>query len=104
MITTWIIHQSFLKYAFSYSFAISSASILEQSIPQGGDFFTNILNGIPSQFIMILGVIYGIALVGRQVSTLIKQIKMDSLAVHQAKEKLNQEKIETAEKQKELDK
>ena len=105
MIISWIINNSALKYAFGYSFTLSSFSIVEQQVTHGGeDFFTSILQGIPSQVIMFLGIIYGLALVGKQVSGLIKQIKLDSLEVHKAKEKLNQEEIETASQQKELDK
>lgn len=97
-----IANQTWLKYCFGYSFSISSIALIEQNLGEG-DFFTRILQGVPSKVIVVLGIIYGVALVGRQVSTLIKQIKIDNLEVKQAKEKLNQEKIETAEKQKDLD-
>lgn len=102
MLISWIINQGLLKASFGYSFTLSSFAFIEQNIGEG-DFFTRILDGVPSKVIVALGIIYGVALVGRQVSTLIKQIKMDNLEVKQEKEKLNQEKIETAEKQKDLD-
>ena len=101
MILTAIVNQSWLKYCFGYSFTIASASRLEQELTNG-NFFTNILESIPSQVVVVLGIIYGVALVGKQISNTWFSHQNNRLNYKQNKENLEQKEIETDLKRKEL--
>jgi hypothetical protein len=89
------------KIAFGFSFSISSLAIVEQNFTQG-DFFTNILNQIPSMIAVILGVSYGVIIVFGRASKEWKQHKLNIQEVKKGEEKVEQEEIITNQKRKEL--
>jgi len=90
-----------LKYAFGYSFSLAILSFFEQNLG-GGDFFTKILNAIPSRIVAVLGIIYGISLVAKQISDTWKNHQLNKLTVKKEIEHLEQEEITTEKQRQEL--
>ncbi|CAL2077808.1 hypothetical protein [Tenacibaculum sp. 190524A02b] len=91
---TLITNSTILKYAFGYSVTISSLAFIEQELTQI-DFFTTILNAIPSKIAVVLGIIYGVAIIFGKGSKEWKQHSLNVQEVRIGKEKLKQETIKT---------
>lgn len=97
-----IVNKTWLKCCFGYSFSISSLAFLEQEFTEG-DYFSNILDAIPSKVAMILGIAYGLVVLLGKISNVYKQHALNMQEIKKGQEKVEQEKIETAEKQKDLE-
>ena len=101
LIITVITKTSLMKWAFGYSFIMPILAFFEQQFT-GESFLTKILNAIPSKIVVILGIIYGVALVAKQLSSTYTSYQMNRLTVKQKKEELKQEEINTNIKRKDL--
>ncbi|CAL2095862.1 protein of unknown function [Tenacibaculum sp. 190524A02b] len=91
---TLITNSTILKYAFGYSLTISSLAFIEQELTQV-DFFTTILNAIPSKTAMILGIVYGVVILLGRVSKEWKQHVLNIQEIKKGKEEVEQETIIT---------
>ena len=98
-----IVNQTWLKYCFGYSFTLSSAQMIEQKTV-GTNFFETILQSIPSLVVVVLGIVYVVAIVIKQLSKTYNAVQKDLLDVKKAKEDLEQKEIETDIKREELKK
>ncbi len=90
-----------LKYLFGYSFGLSSLAIIEQQFTQA-DYFQNLLNQVPSQIAVVLGVIYGIVVLLGRISKEWKQHMLNVQEVTKGKELIEQEELRTEKQRKEL--
>ncbi|GAA4272032.1 hypothetical protein U6A24_11025 [Aquimarina gracilis] len=100
-IIAYISKSTILKYAFGYSFFVSSATIIEQEFTNQ-DFFTRILHAIPSKIIVALGIVYGVVIVAKKISDAWKGHQINRLEVKQKREEVEQVEIDTEIKKKEL--
>ena len=90
-----IIKNYILKTAFGYSFALPFLAFFEKQFSEG-DFFQNLLNAIPSKIVVVLGIIYGVAIVFKQISKSVSHHQVNNLNVKIQREHLKQEQIKTA--------
>lgn len=93
--------KSILKTSLGYLGFMTVAVPVEQ-IATDGDFFLKLLESVPSQVAVVLGVIYLGSLLFRRISDDWTNHKINRIKVKQVQEQLNQEKIETASQQKKL--
>ncbi len=100
-IITFISNSTLLKWLFGYSFTLSSLSFVEQEFTNQ-DFFTGILNQMPSKLAMGLGIIYGVVIVLGKISKEWKQHKLNLQDVKKDRELLEQEELRTEKQRKEL--
>ena len=96
-----ISNSSILNYLFGYSFGVGSLAIIEGQLTHT-DFFQNLLNLLPSQMAVILGVVYGIVIVLGRISKEWKQHRLNVQEVTKGKELIEQEELRTKKQRQEL--
>lgn len=89
-----ITNSQILKWAFGYSFTISSLAFAEAEFTNS-DFFNSILHAIPSKVAMVLGILYGVVVLLGKVSSEWKKHQLNILEVKKSKELVEQEEIRT---------
>ncbi len=100
-IISLISNSTILKWFFGYSFSISSLAFIEQEFTNQ-DFFTGMLNQIPSKIAMFLGIVYGIVIVLGRISKEWKQHNLNLQEIKKGNEILEQEELKTEKQRKDL--
>lgn len=98
-----IIKSSLLKYSFFYSCSIQLANMIVPQHSPTQEVVDTIISSVPTKVAGYLGIIYGVAVVLKKISEVWKSYLLDQYLIKAAKQKWEQEELETVKKRKEIE-
>ncbi len=93
-ILTTFTNITLFKWAFGYACVAEFANVVTQNGTETGDFVDNILNTIPSQVTVYLGIVYGVTIILIKLSNAWKTHYLNRYEVKTAKENYHIKEIE----------
>lgn len=103
LLQAFIIKSSLLKYSFFYSCSIQLANMIVPQNSATQDVVDTIISSVPTKVAGYLGIIYGVAVVLKKLSEVWKSYLLDQYLIKAAKQKWEQEELETLRKRKEIE-